>query len=119
MSDVIPAEIARIPMWTSFNMSKNYGFPEGFVTARISASLSTGKQQVLQVEGVPQQLLHVVRRTGTHHEQEQLQGVLSEVVTRADGTTISLFDLLDEAITAFAVEQQNNYDPTPAVPSAP
>lgn len=98
----IPAEIRPVEMWVGFSLSKHPGVVDSQLRFRYGANFAAMRQNVLYVGEDALQLLQGYDHLPKYMEHEEVVTLLSEVVTRADGTQLSLLDLLDAVLTPAA-----------------
>lgn len=113
MSEVTPAVIRKVPVWTEFHARKVYAAPQGSVQFRFSAVIGSGKSEFLEVDDMAISIVNTGNFTHPTYSHEKLSDAFGEIVTRADGSTATLLDLLDEVLTKLAKQDQSAMQPQP------
>ena len=112
MTDIVTqATVVTRPEWATINFNRNLagggGVPSGEAAklqVAVNGSYSwTTNQYVGDANGVPMQALTIGGKPGSRFiNMEEFMGpaLFGEIVTRADGTKISMFDLMDVKLAA-------------------
>lgn len=105
MATVTPATQIVKPDWTCFTLTKTPATDtEGALINAIAGNVSFASHEFLgNPEGVPQRIIRLsLNPSARYVEPSQImdEEFLGEVVTLADGTSITLYELLDRKLTA-------------------
>ena len=107
-----PATSITYPTWTSINLSRNLNVVSGAITPTLNVNIMTGVSTFIgDANGVPQAPVFPVT-PGSGFAGGTLD--LSEIVTRADGTKLTVLALLDSIGMAVSVVPTT----TPVVPAS-
>ena len=99
-----PATLISEQTWTAINIYRNAAISGTAIVPNIQANATVGTQEYLgDANGNPTQVIPSIPSAGTPNLWVNKVLDLSEVVTRADGTTkLTIAALLDELATAVA-----------------
>lgn len=112
--EITPAAVVKVPHWVSLNLSNNPGTVDGKVEFHISGNVGVANIEFLEIDGVKTQLLKTGTSFAAYQNHEQISTMLNEQVTRGDGTTLTVLELLDKILSTYATE-----NPPPVAPSSP
>jgi hypothetical protein len=95
-----PATKITYPTWQSINLNRNLAIVSGAITPSLNANVLSGSAEFLgDANGVPQSQLQI---TAMGMGMTSVSLDLSEVVTRKDGTQVTVLALLDAIGMAIA-----------------
>ena len=98
---VTPATLITVPTWTNLTILRNASIVSGVVTPNMQANVTVGNQEYLgDSTGVPTQLISSMPTPGTTSTWSNAVLNLTEVLTRADGSKLTVAAILDELALA-------------------
>lgn len=117
-----PAVIVKEPTWTCITLNQSFQNSTSVLSIGYNLSVSMAQFTFVEVDGVKTYNVAVDGYTSVFNDATTTSTILSEEVTRADGSKITVFGLINEIATVAAKNATYPAEPaelpSPAAPAA-